>query len=239
MDVADDVEGAREVPEVVVALLAYDLGAVGLLDAAQDVHLAEALALQVTEGAPQFAGVPGDDAACHAGAVGALRVARGADLLGDVEDDGDGQHVVLPCQVDQLLAALLLDVGRVDDGEPPGREALARDVVEHVERVAADALVVLVVGDEPSAEVAGDDLGGLEVPPRERRLAGPRGADEDDERQVGDGERTSVGTGGGHAAFASFGLGSVRVWSVRVKTAICVGGPTSGSSGPTGSNSTP
>ncbi len=49
VDVADDVEGAGEVGEVVEALLQYDLGRFGLLDGAQDVHLAEALALQAAQ----------------------------------------------------------------------------------------------------------------------------------------------------------------------------------------------
>ncbi len=147
---------------------------------------------------------------------------------------------MLPGDVDQLAAALLLDVGGgVHDGAPAGREPLARDVVEDVEGVAAGALVVLVVGDQAAAEVAGDDLGRLEVPAGEGGLAGAGRADQDHEGQVGDGQGAPLGgVVAGHAAFSSFVVVGVAVVVARVKTAIWVGGPTSGSSGPTGVNST-
>ncbi len=174
VDVPDDVERAGEVAEVVVAALQDHPGVLGLFLGAQHVHLAEALALQSAQGAPQLAAVPLDDVARHGGAVGAGRVACGADLLGEVEDDGDGQDVVLPGELDELLAALGLDVGRVDDGEPSGLQALARDVVQHVEGVAAGALVVLVVGDQAPADVRGDDLGRLEVQPGRRWICPSR-----------------------------------------------------------------
>ncbi len=241
VDVADDVEGAGEVGEVVEALLGDDGGVLDLRDAAQHVHLAEALALQVAQGAAEFAGVALDDAAGHVGAVGAAGVALGADLLGHVQDDGDGQHVVLAGQVDQLTPGVLLHVGRVDDGATAGGEPLAGDVVQDVEGVAAGALVVLVVGDQAPAEVGGDDLGRREVALGERGLAGAGGADQHDEGEVGDGQGAgphggAAAAGGAHAAFASFSVGVAGV--VRVNRASWVGGPTSGSSSPTGRNST-
>ncbi len=262
MDVADDVERSGEVAQVVVAAPADHDGAVHLLLAAEDVDLAEPLALQALEGAAQFAPVAGDDAAVDARAVGAGGVPLGADLLGQVEDDGDGQHVVAARQVDQLTAALALDAGGVDDGEPAGGEPLAGDVVEHVEGVGAGALVVLVVGDQAAAEVGGEHLGRLEVACREGRLAGAGGADQHHQREVGDGQferpgggSRGSGIGTGHLSRSSFGVGVAgraagavagRVAggpagagsSPRVKTASWVGGPTSGSSGPTGRNAT-
>lgn len=236
VDVADDVERAGEVGQVVVALLGDDRGVLDVLDAPQDVHLAEALALQVAQRAAEFAGVALDDAAGHVGAVGAGRVAFGTHLLRHVQHDGDGQHVVLLRQLDQLTAGVLLHAGGVDHRATAGREPLARDVVQDVEGVPCRALVVLVVGDQTSAEVGGDDLGGLEVAVGERGLAGPGRTDQNDEGEVGDGQYTALLRGNlslGHAAFASF---SFTVF--MVKTAIWVGGPTSGSSRPTGTNST-
>lgn len=266
VDVADDVEGAGEVGQVVEALLGDDGGVLGLRGSAQHVHLAEALALQVAQGAAQFAGVALDDPAGHVGAVAAGGVALGADLLGHVEDDGDGQHVVLPGQLDQLTPGVLLHVGGVDDGAAAGGEPLARDVVQDVEGVTAGALVVLVVGDQAPAEVGGDDLGRREVAPREGGLAGAGGADQHDEGEVGDGQGAGPhggvcggaggacggargacggarGVCGAHAAFASFSVAvavvaGVSVMVLRVNRASWVGGPTSGSSGPTGRNST-
>lgn len=236
MDVADDVEGAGEVGQVVEALLGDDGGVLDVRDAAQDVHLAEALALQAADRSPQFTDVALDDPDRHVGPVGAGRVALGAHLLGHVEDDGDGQHVVLLRQVDQLPPAVLLHTRRVDDRATAGGQALARDVVQDVEGVLRRATVVLVVGDQAPAEVRGDHLGRLEVPAGEGGLAGTRGADEDDEGEVGDGKSPSCALDLGHAAFASF---SVLITAVLTsKMAICVGGPTSGSSGPTGLNST-
>ncbi len=256
MDVTDDVEGAGEVGEVVEPLLQDDLGGLGLLDGTQHVHLAEALALQAAQGAPQVAAVALDDRAGQAGPVGAGRVALGADLLGHVQDDGDGQDVVLAGELDELPAGVGLDAGGVDDGQAAGGEALAGDVVQDVEGVPARALVVLVVADEAAAVVGGDDLGRFEVLAGEGGLARAGGSDQDDEGQVGDGKGPGTGcprapgdlggTGGigvGHAASPSFGVSVVVLLSVVVlfsvaaswvKTAIWVGGPTSGSSSPTG-----
>ncbi len=214
MDVADDVERSGEVPQIVVAPLAGDLGGLRLLHAPQDVHLAEPLALQVAQGSAQFALVALDDPAGQPGAVGARRVALRADLFGHVEDDGHRQHVVLAGQPHELLAALRLDARGVDHGEPAGREPLARDVVQDVEGVPAGALVVLVVTDQTAAEVGRDDLGGLEVACREGGLAGTGGSDEDHEGEVGHGESapgTGIGFDADHAAFSSFRVASRTV----------------------------
>ncbi len=81
--------------------------------------------------------------------------------------------------------ASTLHVGRVHDGQPPGRQPLADDEVEQLERVRGGGLVVLVVGDQAAAEVGRDHLGRLEVLARERRLARAADADEDDEAQLG------------------------------------------------------
>ena len=81
-------------------------------------------------------------------------------------------------------AGLGLHVGGVDDGEPAGRQPLAGDEVQHLERGRRGGLVVLVVGDQAAAEVAGDHLGRPEVragrtstcPSRSRRPARPGSA---------------------------------------------------------------
>ena len=85
-------------------------------------------------------------------------------------------------------AGVALHVGRVDDGQPAGGEPLAGDVVQHVEGVGGRRLVVLVVGDQAAAEVAGEHLGGTEVLAREGRLARAGHADQDHEAELGDGQ---------------------------------------------------
>ena len=70
-----------------------------------------------------------------------------ADPLGQVEHDGHRQAVILPGQLDQRLAGLGLDVGGVDDRQPPQGQPLAGDEPEHLEGVLGDGLVVLVVAD--------------------------------------------------------------------------------------------
>lgn len=118
VDVPHDVERAGEVAQVVVALLGDDLGGVDLGLAAQDVHLAEALALQAAQRAAQLAVLARDDVRGKL-TVRAGPVPLGADAGRDVQDDRDRQHVVVPRDLDQLPAGLGLDVGGVHDGQPP------------------------------------------------------------------------------------------------------------------------
>jgi hypothetical protein len=94
--------------------------------------------------------------------------------------------VVLARQRHERPAGRGLHVGRIDHGHPSRHEALARDEVQDLEGVVGRRLVVLVVGDQATADVGRHDLGRLEVAGRERRLARARRADERDEREVGD-----------------------------------------------------
>ena len=110
--------------------------------------------------------------------------------------------------------ASLLDVGGVDHRQPPAPQPPAGDLVQDGERVLGRALVVRVVGHQPAAEVRRDDLGGQEVLRGERPLAGARGADQHHQARLR------------------------KLDPHRSNTAICVGGPTSASSGPTGRNRT-
>jgi hypothetical protein len=119
-------------------------------------------------------------------AVGPGLGALPGERLGHVEDDRHGQHVVLTGHAHQRGAAVRLEVGRVDHGEPAGGEPLARDVVERVEGLGRRGLVVLVVGDQAAEVVGGEHLGGLEVGAGEGRLARAGDAHQSDERELGD-----------------------------------------------------
>ena len=213
--VADDVERACLVPQVAVQPGPADGGGADLLRRVQHVHGAEPFAAQTAQPAAELAAL----AAEHVRAEVPVRPARvplRAELLRQVEHDRGRQHVVLAGQHDQLAAGFGLHVGGVDDGQAAGLEALAGDELQHLERGRRGGLVVLVVGDQAAAEVRGDHLGRLEVRPGERRLARAGHADQHDQAQLGDVQFH------GSAPFS--------------RTASWVGGPSRGSSGPTGRN---
>src|SRR4029453_9381318 len=115
-------------------------------------------------------------------------------------------------ECDERLPSLRLHVGRVDDGQASTRQAPRGDVVQRGKGVIRRGLVVLLIGHERTEPGRREHFRGLEVLPSERRLAAARWSDQDDQRELGNRERH------------------------RVKTAICVGGPTCGSSSPTGRN---
>ena len=114
-------------------------------------------------------------------AVGAALVALEADALRQIEDEGDGQGMIFAGKGDQRLARLRLDVGGVDDGQLHALKPLGGDEVKQRESVFGRGLIVLVVGDESSAEIRRDDFGGAEMLLREGRFAAARRADQDDE----------------------------------------------------------
>ena len=211
--VADDVERAALVAQVIEQSGPGDRGRLYLVGGGQHVHGAEALARQALEVPAQLLALAADHVRAEV-AVGALGVPLGAQPLRQVQDDRHREHVVLPGQQDQVAAGLRLDVRRVDHGQAACLEPLADDEPEHLERGRGGGLVVLVVGDQAAAEVRGDDLGRLEVRGGEGRLARAGHADQDDQAQLGD---------------AQLGHGPAFV-----KTASWVGGPASGCSGPTG-----
>jgi len=68
-----------------------------------------------------------------------------AESLGKIEGDRDRHHVILARQRHQGLARLQLHIGCVNHREPPRRQPLARDEVQHLKRFLGRALVVLVV----------------------------------------------------------------------------------------------
>src|SRR5207244_842319 len=103
--------------------------------------------------------------------------------------------------------------------QSPGREAFRRDVVENVERDRRRRLVVLVVRDQAAAEIRRQYFCRTEMRACKRRLSRSGDADKRDQRQRRNCQLTHAPT--------------------PLNTASWVGGPTSGSSVPTGRNSTP
>ena len=141
-------------------------------------------------------------------------VALEADVLAGVEHDGDRQRVIFPDEAHEVRPVLLAHVGGVDDGELAPLQPRLGDEMEQREGIGCRVEAVLVVLHHAAAGVGGDDLGRLEMPVRERRLAGAGGADQHDQAEVGDGDPHGP---------------------PRSKIAICDGAPSASSASPTGS----
>ena len=101
-----------------------------------------------------------------------------------VEHDRDGRHPRGPRATKEVEARRALDAGGVDDREPSLREPPDERPVERRERRPRGGLVTRVAGDRRAKRVGREDLVGGEVARRERRLAGTRGPDEDDQRRL-------------------------------------------------------
>ena len=181
--------------------------------------LAEALALEAARanGAAGAAGA-GRRADRTRGRVASALRARQT-LLGQVEHDRDRDHVVLPCEASICATGCALRRWwRRTTVSRPRASRLAAMKCSTSKASVRGGLVVLVVGRPGRDRRRTRPSRRQEVLAREGRLAGARGADEHDEAELRD-EYV------GHAGFFR-------------NTAIWVGGPTSGSSGPIGSERT-
>ncbi len=213
MDVADDIERAMVVAPIDPELCARDRDRVHRLGRAQHVHIAQSLAFEPAQSAPQVVHLAADHEAIEL-AIGTRAVALGRQRLRQVKDDAHRERVARLGERDQRASRFGLHIGRVHHRKSPVLEACVDDRVDERERVRRDRLVVLVVRDPPSRAVRGDDLGGREMPRGEGGLARARRADEQHEREVGD------------------------VDQHRVNTPIWVGAPYASCAGPMPSNAT-
>ena len=136
-----------------------------------------------------------------------------ADGQWEVEDDGRGEDIPSACEFEQRFSVFWLDVRGVDHGRATDFESFVDDCVKQFESRLGDRLVALVIADEGTALVARHDLGGREVLAGKGRLARTGRAAQHDESEFG---YLDVGKSLSH----------------RRNTAICVGGPPTGSSGP-------
>ena len=223
VDVPDDVEWAVLVGAVIPQARAPDRRRLDRLRRIENVHLAKPLFAHTAQPTPQVANLIADYMRPEV-AVGPIPIPDLAQPLREVKHDRDREEVVFTRQLDELRAVLALDVRRVDDRHAPASHALASDEVQDLESIARSTLVVLVVSHERAAEIRGQDLRRTESLGRERRLTRTRRADQDDERKLR------------HLKLARCHL--ARLSGHRSNTAICVGAPSAGSSGPTGRNRT-
>jgi hypothetical protein len=137
----------------------------------------------------------------RAGAVALAHLARRR-----VEHHGVRRHAVARGQRAPAGAPLRVEAGGVDHRHELAGQPLGDDQVEHLERVAARALVALTHPDHRAQPVGGDDLVGEEVLLRPCRLPRRRRADEHDEAGV---RQTHRATAGCSRACAS---GRARAW---------------------------
>jgi hypothetical protein len=211
--VADHVERPMVVAPVGPQPRALDRRRVDRLDRVEHADVAKALAAERAERLAQLRRVLAHDVEPEL-PIGAAAVALVAQSGRQIEHDRDRQAVVLARDRDQRLARVRLHVRRVDHCQPVAGQPLAREEVDDLERVIRRVARALVIGHHPAAGVRRDDLGRRKVRARERRLAAPRRADQDDERAV---------------------------WNCdlhRTNTPICVGAPSASSTSPIGANRT-
>ena len=231
MHVADDVERPGQVLAVVEQPLVRDLSGIDVGRPTQHVDPAEALLGQPAQTSAQIPVLAGD----HGPSEVPVRPDLGAlpaQLLGDVEHDGDGEHVVRTGHAHERGAGVLLHVGGIDHGQPAGGQPQPGHVVEGVERGRRRRLVVLVIGDHAAERIGGEHLRRREVLADEGGLARPGHSDQDHQAQVGDVQDAHADPRG-LATAGLAGARSSRFADPRVNTASWVGVPTSRSCSPT------
>ena len=201
VNVADDVEWPCFAFAVVPERLPLDDGGINLLLGLEDVDVPKAFASEASQRTMQLALLIADDVRTEI-PVGARPIAVVAHPLGQVENDGDREHMVLAGERDERLASLWLDVRGIDNRQLRASEPSRGHEMQRRKRVVRRRLIVLVVRDERAESIRRHHFGRFEVFAGKRRLAAPRWSDQDDEGELRDRE--------GH----------------RTNTAICVGGPT-------------
>ena len=134
MDVTDDVERSMLRPPIVPERLAIDARAGDIFVRAKDEDVPESFSVQIANRAPKLARLLTDDMRTEV-PIQSCAVAVLTDSLGHIEDDCYRQDVVLACQRDKRLACLLLNIRRIDNGEPAACEPASGDEVQHTERV--------------------------------------------------------------------------------------------------------
>src|SRR6266550_669432 len=213
MDIADDVERSMLIASVYPERLALHDGRIDGLFGLQGENVSEAFALQEPLRSTHLVALPMDDILPD-GAVGSLLVPIDHDSLRHVEDDANDEAVVPLGEFDQRLARLRLDIRRIDDGQAAALQPLRGDQMQHLEGRGGRILRILIIRHQRATEVGGNNLGRFEVLTGKGRFPRSGRADQDHESEFRNLDRH---------------------W---LNTAICVGGPTSGSSVPTGRNRT-
>src|SRR3954468_24330004 len=78
-------------------------------------------------------------------AITAASISLVGELLGQVQNDGNGKAMKLPRERNQRLARLGLYVGRVHNCQLSGSQTLTRYKVQHLKSIFCGCLIVLVI----------------------------------------------------------------------------------------------
>ena|SRR5438309_3195863 len=103
-----------------------------------------------------------------------------ADLLREVENDGNRQHMELACQSNQRLSGVRLHVRSIDNGQPPRSQTLPGDEVQDLERLLGRGLVVFVIRYQTATVIRRQDFRWLEMLASKGRFSAARRTDEQD-----------------------------------------------------------
>ncbi len=134
MNVADDVERPGFALAIVPQRLPGDDGRVDFFLRLEHVHVPEAFAPQPAKRPTQLAPLVANDVGTEV-TIGSGSIPLVADALGQIQDDRDGEHVVLPRKRNERLARLGLDVRRIDDSQLGAGQASPGDEVQRGESV--------------------------------------------------------------------------------------------------------
>jgi hypothetical protein len=162
MDIADDVERAMFVREVVPEGPPFNGDSLNFLHGIELKDVSETLSLEPSQGTPKLLMLPPDHVPSEIATV-SLSVPLPTHSLRYVEHNRHRKEVVLAGQLDEWPACLGLDIGGIHDGQLGIRQALGSDEVEDLEGILRDGLVVLVISDECTTEIGAQDLGRSEM----------------------------------------------------------------------------
>ena len=185
VQITDDVKRPVFIPLVVPEWGPLDDSRLDLFGRLEDEDVREAFSLQSSNGSTQLRLLLPDDVRTEV-PVFPAPISLLADLFGQVEDQCDRKAMVLSAKLDEQLAGFGLNVRGIDDRQTAEGQPLSGDEVQNLECVIRRRLGILIVADHPPARIGGQHLSGQEMFAGEGALARATGADQDDEREIGD-----------------------------------------------------
>ena len=152
VNVADDVERPMLMLQIVPERLSFDDYIINFFRRREFEDVPKAFSLQVANRPAQLLALLPDHVRSKV-AIGSISVAILTESLREIEDKGDGYHVILTRQSYEWLTCLRLNVGRVNDSKLARLEPLGPDKVQHLKSCISRCLIILVIGNQTTAEI--------------------------------------------------------------------------------------